>query len=283
MFSLLTDPWIHIRSHDRYQIASLNDLLENASDIHDIEENPIVRLAILRLLLSLHLSPPSTDANFELFGEEAFLQIDDLDADGKPARMITLMEDANNIAWTPENLAADFSYATTAKGLVTAFFCDRGGQKTHYGNLKSAQLPLYMGKLIRFHWRKTLADFLSLNSADIGTSSFVPWWERPIEFDEPWDGSLLHYLLWPWRRLKVPRPGYVIVAPGAKFTAEFQEPWVVKTAQIKDFNSTESEFDADFTGIVLKQATPLAAHHWFTPGTPVANDKKSEDNVNHAS
>lgn len=268
-FDLLTDPWVSTTEG----VVPLIELMANPGRYQDITESPLTRHAVLRLLLaiegvSMGNQPQPGEMLLRGDGDRAgFLQVAGLPTEGRSPWAILSLQDNNNAALSPVNDPRPCSDADLARALVTAFFCDRGGLKAQVKGLPiSGSKPTHMGQLIAWRWGANLQDFLDLNA--IPTSEWVPWWKRPVQYDEPWDGSTLHYLMWPWRRLQV-NQATVTVAAGSSFADKtVTDPWAVGRAGLKhvygrvDLATLAGEPGADWAwavqGLVLNQATPVA-------------------------
>lgn len=259
-FCLLTQPWVDtVDMNGRFECLSLSELIGRAADLADIIETPATRLAILRLLLAV-TAVGDVSGNWDIY--DGFLHVTGLpESSARSARAILDMQDGRGVALSPDTDPDDTSHATTAKALLSAFMCDRGGLKARVPGLPiSGVKPMCMGQLIAFRHGSTLADFLELNA--IEPSDWVPWWQRPVDYEEAWGGSMAHYLLWPWRRVQVTRPGQIVVAAGQKFSGLTDDPWSLGRASLRHLNGIECDYAADVTAIVLNQALPVAA--WTT-------------------
>ena len=272
-FDLLTDPWVATTQG----LASLLELSANPASYQDITESPLTRHAVLRLLLaidgaSMDNQPRPGEMRLRATDDRpGFLQTTGLPGEGRSPWAILSLQDANNAALSPLSDPRPCSEPDLARALVTAFFCDRAGLKAQVKGLPiSGSKPTHMGQLIAWRWGNNLEDFLRLNAIQV--SDWVPWWKRPVKYDEPWDGSTLHYLMWPWRRLQV-NQDTVTIASGASFPDKtVADPWAVGRAGLKHvYGRVEVETlveDKDkpdgsgwawaVQGLVLNQATPVA-------------------------
>jgi hypothetical protein len=169
----------------------------------------------------------------------------------------------------PRNFLAAPTEGDLIKALITAYFCDRPGLKAQVKGLPvSGAKPSHMGQLVAWKWGDTLADFLELNG--VATSSWVPWWKRPINYGETLDTDnpdLVQYLLWPWRRLQA-FPGGIVVAAGVKCTVA--DPWAIGRASLRHLSKGLAEFELTgpvrVSGMILNQASPLAWKEWVVAG-----------------
>lgn len=262
-FSLLTDPWVNVVGlNGQQECMGLGSAISQAERLTDIAEPPMTRLAILRLLLAMQAAG-DLEGNWDI--RDGFLQVDGLPASSaRLAIDVLTMQDGNGVALSPTNDPTPTDDATLAKALITAFMCDRGGLKARAKGLPiSAATPLHVGQLIAFRRGETLADFLELNA--IPPSTWVPWWKRPVNYDDPWDGDMVHYLLWPWRRVQVIGAGRLVVAAGVKFSGLESDPWSLGRAGLRHLGGIDANYDADITAIVLSQASPVAAWVARTP------------------
>ena len=281
-FDLLIDPWVSTSQG----LASLLDLTANPARYQAITEAPLTRHAVLRLLLAIGASMDNQPQPGEMLlratdDRPGFLQTTGLPTEGRTPWAILSLQDANNAALSPLSDSRPCTDPDLARALVTAFFCDRGGLKAQVKGLPiSGAKPLHMGQLIAWKQGKNLEDFLNLNA--IEGSDWVPWWKRPVDYDEPWDGSTLHYLMWPWRRLQV-NQGSVTIAAGVGFKGNvphmrgggsgesggsgsaLSDPWAVGRAGLKHVygkvklsDLVTEPGDWSVSGLMLNQATPVA-------------------------
>jgi hypothetical protein len=257
--------------------ASLADLLASPEAYTDISEPHLTRQAILRLLLAMasvtmkNQPLPGDMPLWNNWGQPGFLQVTGLpEASTRSPQAIMNLMDGSGPALVPRNfLDRRVSEADLIKALITAYFCDRPGLKAQVKGLPvSGAKPSHMGQLVAWKWGDTLADFLELNG--VATSSWVPWWKRPIDYGETLDADnpdLVQYLMWPWRRLQA-FPGGIVVAAGVKCTAA--DPWAIARASLRHLSKGLAEFEltgpARVSGMVLNQASPLAWKEWVVAG-----------------
>ena len=257
--------------------ASLADLLANPEAYTDISEGHLTRQAILRLLLamaSVTMENQPLPGDMPLWGYEdrpGFLQVTGLPESStrSPQAIMTLM-DGSGPALVPRNfLATRVNEGDLIKALITAYFCDRPGLKAQVKGLPiSGAKPSHMGQLVAWKWGDNLADFLELNG--VPTSSWVPWWKRPIDYGEVLDSDnpdLVQYLMWPWRRLQAFNGG-IVVAVGVKCT--LADPWAIGRASLRHLRGLDDAIrpagPARVAGLALNQASPVAWLEWSISG-----------------
>jgi hypothetical protein len=265
--NLWSDAWIPVAMVEGgLSAVSMADAVSR-QDIADVVLPPVARMAVLRLLVAAYSSPPEDDDGFWLYGEPGFLQCLGLPHSPRPAHDILNMVDSANAALSPSTDPQPCDDATIAVALVTAFFCDRPGLKTRGPGLPvSGSRPLCMGQIVAMPWHgDTLHDLLDMNAV---VSDWVPWWERPVVYDEPDTGDLLQAILWPWRRLAASPQG--IVVAGGRSAPQQEDLWATGRASLRHLNGLGDDapaFPADITVTILSQATPLACWNQRTKPT----------------
>jgi hypothetical protein len=258
-FNLWTDPWIPVLQDGGTRKLSLEGALRQSTGLQDIVLPPVARMAVIRLLLAAYSSPPVDGSGFWLYGDPGFLQCVGLPDSPRPAASILSMEDGANAALSPDTDPVMGDDATLAIALVTSFFCDRPGLKARGKGLPiSGSRPLCLGQIVAMPWYgDSLHDLLEMNAV---VSNWVPWWERPVTYDDPETGDTLQYLLWPWRRLSV-MPTGIVVAAGRKPPEKMEDPWALGRASLRHLNGLGDDapsVPSDVTVSILSQATPLA-------------------------
>lgn len=259
-FDLWRGAWIPLVTKDGNTVRQgLYEAVTFANDFVDVDLSPVPRMAVIRLMLAV-VSSPYPVKQMPLF--RGFLQCPGLPHAPRTPKAILEMEDDANAALSPSTDPQPCKPADLALALVTAYFCDRPGLKTRMqGAAISGSRPLCMGMVTAMPCGDTLADLLEMNRVDGG--DWKPWWCRPIDYDEPFTGDPVQYILWPWRRLSVSLHGITIVAGVPLVNAT--DPWVIGRASVKtvfDLGDMAPEAQCDITAVALSQASPIAIRQW---------------------
>lgn len=221
-FSLLNDPWLPINRSPgaKKELVSLQQVWEENWKIYDIDANPFLWTAIQRLLCGIYIKGEPSDYNWDLYSPDCFLQAHFEAADdcGTTTAQYLAFADDNAVAWSPKCKECGTDYGA-AQALVQAYFSDRQGIKNSVKSaLKAgssgAGLP-HIGKTSLFKTADNLGGFLIRNCAGLS--------------EEVGD-----FLLYPWRQIQVRSPDQIIIAAGLPYKGEIKDPWVVKSASLKD-------------------------------------------------
>lgn len=252
MFNLLTDAWIPTNTG----LLSVIGAMEPAADVLDVTTSPIVRLAIVRLLVALRSWGGDLMAHREWFNLDTAFQVDGLpEASARNAIDILNMSDGNGVALSPLPMTK-VKPEELAMALVVSYFCDRGGLKARVIGLPiSAQMPLHVGRRVAMERGVNLREILEKNA--IESSDYLPPWVIGMsypEYDKP--NSTLELFLWPWRRLQIHGDG-ITIAPGSPMSKEVIDPWVIDKASLKHMREQPQE--KQITALVLNQASPIAS------------------------
>ena len=270
-FNLALDAWIPTDQGDRSLLDVLNPEL---GPILDINLDVVPRLAVLRLLIAIASYYGSCDRafqglsdasdRFDLYG--GVFQCPGVpESAGRRARDIIEMVDDGNLALDPADRETT-SDKLTAIALIVAYFCDRPGIKARMAGVGlSGNCPLHMGKITALRWGRSLRDSIDLNIVPVD-AGFVPPWLGDLDFSRTIPTSPGDFLLWPWRRVRVIRPGIVGVCAGSPVSKNWtSDPLVVGRASPSrkplDYEAFKDRGDGvyDMSAIDLNQASPRGA------------------------
>jgi hypothetical protein len=250
MFNLIRDSWIPTNKG----LMPLGDW----RSINQVIAPPMSRLAIVRLLVAIEAwerQGNQLSDYSDWFDLSRAFQVTGLPADSaKSPSAIVLMEDGNGIALRPLP-HAPVTDAELALGLVTAYFCDRGGLKTRVPGLPiSAQTPHCVGRRIKLRRGDNFAALIEANRIEYSGESIAIWADGQPTSDTPIDH--LELLLWPWRRLQIHGDG-ITIAPGLPMAKDVPDPWAIDKAALRH-QSEPRDAEFEITALVMNQATPVA-------------------------